>query len=157
MKSDLTSKAWLQKPVYVRPRNNKKISDGYVVEGWSIEPRVPFFDIPHCLLIDQTTQSYGESLTTIYQSINPDGIIGRATSGANGDINFMVLPTGATISWSCRKVVDHFENNYFAQGISPAIVVNEFNKSESISFEKDSFVQAGIAYLRGKIQRWRRK
>ena len=92
-----------------------------------------------------------ESLTTIYQSINPDGIIGRATSGANGDINFMVLPTGATISWSCRKVVDHFVNNYFAQGISPAIVVNEYNKSESLCFDKDSFVQAGIAYLRGKI------
>ena len=151
MKSDLTSKVWLQKPEYVRPRNDEKISDGYVVNGWSIKPRLPFFDIPHCLLIDLTTQSYGESLTTIYQSINPDGIIGRPTSGANGDINFMLLPSGATISWSCRKVLDHFGNNYFAQGISPAIEVDEFNKSESICFDKDSFVQAGIAYLRGKI------
>lgn len=103
------------------------------------------------MLIDHTTQSYGESVTTIYQSINPEGIIGRPTSGANGDINFMILPSGATVSWSCRKVLDHFGESYFAEGISPAIEVEEVDKSMDLSFESDPFVQAGIGYLRGKL------
>jgi hypothetical protein len=113
------------------------------------KPRAPFYDIPTCLLIDQTTQSYGESWTTMYQAINPGGIIGRNTSGANGDINFMTLPTGVKISWSCRKVVDHFGDVYFSNGIEPSIKVDENFPGEIPSFENDNFVQAGVNYIIG--------
>ena len=147
MKEDLTSKTWCQMPIYVRPRTINKIADAYLKSGWSMRPRTPYFDIPTCLLIDQTTQSYGESWTTMYQAINPSGIIGRSTSGANGDINFLDLPTGGKISWSCRRIVDHFGEIYFSSGIRPAIEVEENFPGVQPTFENDNFIQAALKYL----------
>jgi hypothetical protein len=148
MKDDLTSKDWCQKPLYVRPRDNGKISDEYLYSGWFMNPQTPFIDIPTCLLIDQSTQSYGESWVTMYQAINPNGIIGRSTSGANGDINFLTLATGTRISWSCRRIVDHFGEVYFSIGIQAFIEVEENSPGLTPSFENDNFIQAAIKYFK---------
>lgn len=151
MKSDHTSKEWMQLPYLSQPRDQfDKPADGYITGGWNMAPREPFFNIPTCLLIDQTSQSYSESWTGIYQSINPEGIIGRLTSGANGDINHFELPSGIVISFSGRKIVDHFGEVYFSKGIQPAILTEPVDKSKAPKFEKDPFISAALNYLKSK-------
>lgn len=135
---------WLQFPYYVRPRSDK-LCDGYVDASWAMTPATPFFQKKVVVLIHHRSQSYAETWTGFAKKIFPGGLIGKNTSGANGNIQFMTLPSGTSISWTQGHVRDLSGEVYFATGIKPDFEVKL--TAEDFKYQKDPYIEKALEVL----------
>ncbi len=86
---------------------------------WEIAPRTPRLTAPVVFLSDGGTFSYGETLMSIVAHYDLGEIVGTATAGTNGNVNYFVTPGTYMIAWTGMKVLNHDGSQHHGIGILP--------------------------------------
>lgn len=133
-------------PFFVRPRD-EELCEGYLESSWPMIPRRPYFQKKVAVLIHHRTQSYAEGWTALAKKIFPGSLIGVNTSGANGDIQLMMLPSGISLGWTQGHVIDHSGNVYFGAGLAPDHEVRP--TAEDFKHRRDPLLTKALEILEG--------
>lgn len=144
LKSDDTSKAWMQIPQIIYP--NQKNITSYQKEGWELKAQKPYLgDKKIVFIVDGSAISYAESYMSFIEGYKLATIVGQPTAGTNGDINPFRLHGGYSISWTGLKVVKHDGSQHHGVGIIPNIYVTK--TIEGIKTGKDEFLEKAIEII----------
>lgn len=144
LKSDDTSKAWMQIPQIIYP-NQQKITD-YQKHNWELKAKKPYLGNKKIVfIIDGSAISYAESYMSFIEGYKLATIVGQPTAGTNGDVNSFRLHGGYSISWTGLKVLKHNGSQHHGIGILPDIYVNK--TIEGVKQGRDEFLEKAIAVV----------
>lgn len=97
---------------------------GYETAGrWSLPPMTPYWPGRIVFLTDARAISYAESVLGIVEHYRLGEIVGRATAGANGNVNPFTLPGGYMVPWTGMRVIKHDGSQHHLIGIQPTVPV----------------------------------
>ena len=108
-------------------------------------PRSPHVATRTIFLIGPDTFSYGETLVELIRHYHLGLLLGQATGGTNGEMNFVSIGRHFRLSWTGRRVCNRDGQPYQRQGIRPAIEVQP--TLAAIQQQRDAALQRAIAYL----------
>jgi C-terminal processing protease CtpA/Prc len=136
----LQSAIW-NKPQIVYP--DQEDVTGWDQSGrWLMPPREPRFQGQIVFITDASAISYAESVMGIVEHYNLGRIVGEATAGANGNVNWITLPGNIRIIWTGMKVLKHDGSQHHLIGIQPTIPVKR--TIEGVSAGVDELLEAAI-------------
>jgi C-terminal processing protease CtpA/Prc len=131
---------WLQQQQISLPDHEKT---GWKGLGWSLKPVTPHINGKVFFLTNSSAISYAESVMAYVKAFKLATIIGEPTAGANGDVNWVTLPGGYTISFTGLKVTLHDGTQHFTKGILPDVTV--LKSIQGIRENKDEVLAKAIA------------
>ena len=141
LKSDDTSKAWMQIPQIIYP--NQKNITSYQKEGWELKAKKPYLGNKKIVfIVDGSAISYAESYMSFIEGYQLATIVGQPTAGTNGDVNPFRLHGGYNISWTGLKVIKHDGSQHHGIGITPNVYV--YKTIAGIKTGKDEFLEKAI-------------
>ncbi|MAY84004.1 MAG: hypothetical protein CMP59_07720 [Flavobacteriales bacterium] len=107
---------------------------------------------PIVVLIDESTKSWGETATMVFDEYGEDRltIIGRRTAGANGNVGAIVLAGRKEFTFTHLKLNDYRGVNYQHIGYPPDIYVEE--KIDPEHPESDLILMTALDFLRKREQ-----
>lgn len=88
---------------------------------WNLPPKTPYLAAKKAFITDGRAISYAESCMGIVEHYKLGEIVGGATAGTNGNINFFTLPGGYRLFWTGMKVLKHDGSQHHGVGIRPTI------------------------------------
>lgn len=101
------------------------------------------------VLVNEYTQSQGESTVQALRTIPGMKIVGSQTAGANGEVMKVVLPMNATIYFTHNAVFDTEMKSMQGVGIIPDVEVKP--TIAGIRAGRDEVLEKGIEVLRGLL------
>lgn len=143
MKSDDTTKAWMQIPQIVYPDHENITS--YAKFNWidMMKAKEPYLgDKKIVYIIDGSAISYAESCLGYIEGYKLATIVGQPTAGTNGNVNPFDLPGGYTISWTGMKVLKHNGSQHHGVGILPNVYVTK--TIQGVKEGRDEFLEKAI-------------
>lgn len=141
LKSDDTSKAWMQIPQIIYPDQKQLI--GYEKHGWGLKAKKPYLGNKKIVfIIDGSAISYAESYMSYIEGYQLATIVGQPTAGTNGNINPFRLHGGYSINWTGMKVLKHDGSQHHGIGILPNVYVTK--TIEGVKSGKDEFLEKAI-------------
>jgi C-terminal processing protease CtpA/Prc len=102
------------------------------------------------LLVDERTVSNAEMLAQVIKHYKIATIVGRPTTGANGNINPIGLLNGFQLIFTGMKVTNPDGSQFHSIGVIPDIIVEE--TIENITEGKDTLIEKAIEVLNKEIQ-----
>jgi C-terminal processing protease CtpA/Prc len=115
-----TASHWISVPLIKIP--DFKLVD-FKTEGWQLTPSTPRINTKTIFLCDSRTYSFAESILGFIKDYKLGTIIGEASAGANGDMNYISFKDKSSFSWSAVKVTTPTGKHYKSKGIDADIVV----------------------------------
>jgi C-terminal processing protease CtpA/Prc len=94
-----------------------------ITAGWDLSPTNPFLKGKIIFLSDACSQSYAESILGYVKGLKLGLIVGRPTSGANGDMQNIYLLDDFRVFYSGTKVTNLDGTKNHLTGIKPDIEV----------------------------------
>ncbi len=149
LKSDDTTKAWMQVPLIIFPDHLNTI--GFEKYNWidRMKPQKPHLgDKKIVFIISGRTISWGESIMGYIDGYKLGVIIGQPSAGTNGNINRFALAGGYTIFFTGMKVVKHNGSQHHGIGIIPDVYVEKTIKG--IIEGRDEFLEKAIEIAKKK-------
>ncbi len=141
MKSDDTTKSWMQVPRIIYP-DHENIA-GYIKFNWLLKAQKPYLgDKKIVYIIDGGAISYAESCLGYIEGYNLATIVGQPSAGTNGNVNPFKLPGGYTVSWTGMKVLKHNGTQHHGIGILPDVYVTK--TIQGIKEGRDEFLEKAI-------------
>lgn len=143
MKSDDTTKAWMQIPNIVFP-DHQNIT-GFEKYNWidMMKAKKPYLGNKKIIyIIDGRAISYAESCLGYIEGYKLATIIGQPSAGTNGNLNSFVLPGNFSISFTGMKVLKHNGTQHHDIGILPNIYVTK--TITGIKEGRDEFLEKAI-------------
>jgi len=122
------------------PKRKKFAQWGQVYSPESTAKKANFY-----FLVDKTTQSAPETFVDIVKHWKIGKIIGQATSGANGNINYLSLPGNMIVTFSGLKTLNSDGSTHHLIGIIPDYLV-DFTLEDIIS-EKDPYILKALELI----------
>src|SRR5215203_284033 len=118
-------------------------------QGWSYR-RSTFIDGPYephltartAFITDGRAVSYAESYMGIVEGYGLAEIVGEATAGTNGTINFIALPGGYTLRFTGMRVQKHDGSQHHGVGIQPTVPVTR--TYAGVAAGRDEFLEKAI-------------
>ncbi|SHE88036.1 S41 family peptidase [Pedobacter caeni] len=110
---------WMHVPK-LSPANNSKDFESM---GWNLGPKLPYFNGKIIFLSDACAQSQSESILGYVKGLKLGTIIGKATSGTNGDVQTINLFDDFRVFFTGTKVTNADGTKSHYKGIIPDIVV----------------------------------
>jgi hypothetical protein len=102
------------------------------------------------VLVNEYTQSQGESTVQGLRTIPGMNIVGSQTAGANGEVMKVVLPMNATVHFTHNAVFDTEMKSMQGVGILPDVEVRP--TAEGIRAGRDEVLEKGVDVLRGLLK-----
>jgi C-terminal processing protease CtpA/Prc len=136
--SPLRSAFW-DVPVPTRPDREGMAFDR---SSSSIEPAAPRFKARIAFLTDGRAISAAETLLGIVEAYKLGEIVGGPTAGTNGNVNFLSLPGGFSMSWTGMRVVKHDGSRHHGVGIQPTVPVSRTLRG--VAEGRDEVLEKGI-------------
>ncbi|RYF22378.1 MAG: hypothetical protein EOO42_08900 [Flavobacteriales bacterium] len=133
---------WLHIPIVSSVDKKPKFQSS----GWNLSPQLPYLNAKIIFLTDESAQSYPESILGYVKGLKLGTIIGRPTSGANGDIQTVHLYNDFRIFYSGLKVTNLDGTKNHVVGIIPDIIVNP--TKESLLKGKDEILEKALEIAR---------
>jgi hypothetical protein len=143
LKSDDTTRAWMQVPYFVDPDHKKII--GYGKFNWiqMMKAKKPFLgDKKIVYIIDGSAISYAESCLGYIEGYKLATIVGQPSAGTNGNVNAFEL-LGGSFSFTGMKVLKHNLTQHHGIGIIPNVYVNK--TIQGIKEGRDEFLEKAIS------------
>ena len=144
LKSDDTTRAWMQVPYFVHPDHKDVI--GYEKFNWiqMMKARKPYLgDKKIIYLIDGSAISYAESCLGYIEGYKLATIVGQPSAGTNGNVNAFDLLGGFSFSFTGMKVLKHNNTQHHGIGILPNIYVSK--TIQGIKEGRDEFLEKAIS------------
>lgn len=91
--------------------------------GWRLRPQSPHIGARVAFLTNEKAISYAESILGMVRKHKLGIIVGSATAGANGNVNFLSLPGGFEVHYTGLSVMGPNDEPIQARGILPDIEV----------------------------------
>lgn len=107
--------------------------------------RAPHLATRTVFLIGPDTFSYGETLVELIRHYHLGLLLGQATGGTNGEMNFASIGHHFRLSWTGRLVRNRDGQPYQGRGIAPNIEVRP--SLAAINQQQDAALQQAIDYL----------
>lgn len=140
MRSDDTTRAWMQIPYFVHP--DRKNIIGYGKFNWisMMKAKKPYLgDKKIVYIIDGSAISYAESCLGYIEGYKLATIVGQPSAGTNGNINRVELLGGISFTFTGMKVLKHNSSQHHGIGIRPNIYVTKTIKG--IKEGRDEFLE----------------
>jgi hypothetical protein len=109
---------------------------------WFMLPLEPRIEGKVVFITDASAISYAESIMGIVEHYELAEIVGEATAGANGNINWTILPGGIRVAWTGMRVLKHDGSQHHLIGIEPTIPVQR--TIEGVRSGQDELLSAAI-------------
>ena len=109
---------------------------------WFMLPHEPRIEGKVVFITDASAISYAESIMGIVEHYELAEIVGEATAGANGNVNWTTLPGGIHVTWTGMRVLKHDGSQHHLIGIEPTIPVQR--TIEGVRSREDEFLSAAI-------------
>jgi C-terminal processing protease CtpA/Prc len=91
---------------------------------WPVMPRAPHWKAKVAFVTDGGAISYAETYLAIVEAYHLGEIVGAETAGTNGNINFVPLPGGLSMSFTGMKVLKHDGSRHHGVGVLPTVPVS---------------------------------
>lgn len=143
MKSDDTTKSWMQIPRIVYP--DRENITGYYKSDWisMMKAKKPYLGNKRIVyIIDGSAISYAESCLGYIEGYRLATIIGQPSAGTNGNLNLFELSGDYTITWTGMKVLKHNGSQHHGIGILPDVYVTK--TIQGIKEGRDEFLEKAI-------------
>lgn len=114
---------------------------------WTIHPAADYLRARRVFLTGAEAGSYAETCMGIVEAYGLGEILGAATAGTNGNINWIPLPCGYTVVFTGMKVQKHDGSRHHGVGIQPGVPVARTRAG--IREGRDEVMEAGIRALTG--------
>lgn len=125
------------------------VENGYdpaVLKAKGLQPEQFYpYQKPVVVLIHEGTVSYGEYAATVIRAGDNAVLLGRETTGADGNVGRLLLPGGLEMSFSSMGVYEADGDQTQCTGISPDIRVEP--TVQGIAQGRDEQLEAALAYL----------
>lgn len=92
--------------------------------GWNLGAKTPYFKGKIIFLADACAQSFSESILGYVKGLKLGTIIGKATSGTNGEVQTISLLDGFAVFFTGTKVTNADGSKSHFKGITPDIIVS---------------------------------
>lgn len=137
IKENDKSNSWMKIPQILYP-NNEKVE--WQKSGWNLSAKTPHIGAKRIFLINSSAISYAESIIGFIDQYELGLTIGQSTSGANGNVNRVTLPSDITVSFTGMKVTKHNGEQLHNIGYKPSIPiivnVSDLKKKKDKTLEK---------------------
>ncbi|HSG38312.1 MAG TPA: S41 family peptidase [Thermoanaerobaculia bacterium] len=114
---------------------------GHVDVGWPL-PNFLLLPAPRVFITDGRAISYAETWMAFVEEYELGEIVGEATSGTNGTINFVFLPGGYSLRFTGMRVLKHDGTPHHGVGILPTVPVSR--TLAGIREGRDEFLEKAI-------------
>ncbi len=119
LSSETLRSAHFEIPKIIYP-DRRKIA-GYTGGRWTLPPKSPQLSGEVAFLTDARAISYAESIMGIVEHYELGTIVGRPTTGANGNVNPFTLPGQYQVYWTGMRVQKHDRSQHHLVGIRPDV------------------------------------
>jgi len=121
----------------------------YRDSDWSLPPEKPQFTANRVFLTGGGAISYAETCMGIVEAYKLADIVGGATAGTNGNINFIALPGGYRMIFTGMKVLKHDGSQHHGIGIRPTVPVERTRAG--VAAGKDEVLERGLALVKSRM------
>jgi hypothetical protein len=105
-------------------------------------PLTPRLTAPAAWITYGEAVSYAETYLGIVEEHGLGEIVGEATAGTNGNVNYIALPGGYTVRFTGMRVVRHDGSQHFGVGIPPTLPVTR--TLEGVRQGRDELLERAI-------------
>ncbi|MFD2787515.1 S41 family peptidase [Hymenobacter rubripertinctus] len=112
-----------------------------------ILPQLPLLTAPKVFLTGPDTYSYGETVATLVRNNRLGVLLGQATGGTNGEMNFVSIGRAYELTFTGRRVLPQGEV-YQGRGLTPDLPV--MPTPSPIGRPLDATLQQAIEWLRAQ-------
>jgi hypothetical protein len=133
---------WMHVPK-LSPGNHSKDFESL---GWNLGPKPPYFNGKIIFLSDACAQSQSESILGCVKGLKLGTIIGKATSGTNGDVQTINLFDDFRVFFTGTKVTNADGTKSHYKGIIPDIVVR--STPSGLKEGRDEVLDKALAFAR---------
>ena len=139
------STKWMFVPHILRP-DQEGVED-YLELGWSLEPAAPRIAGKVAFVTNAEAISHSESILGFVEGYGLGEIVGSATAGTNGNVQFINLPGGFQGRFTGMKVLKHDGSQLHLVGILPTVPVEP--TIEGIRAGRDEVLERAIEVVSG--------
>ena len=129
-------------PVTYRP-DRRSVS--YFTIGWPLQAE-PILRARKVFITDGRAVSLAETWMSIFEHYQVGEIVGEATSGTNGNINFLPLPGGYSLRFTGMQTLKHDGSRHHGVGILPTVPVSR--TLAGVREGRDEFLEKAIETVR---------
>ncbi|MFL6193238.1 MAG: S41 family peptidase [Thermoanaerobaculia bacterium] len=115
---------------------------GYTRSTFLDGPYDPFLTAKIAFITDGRAISFAESYMGIVEGYHLGEIVGEATAGTNGTINFIGLPGGYSLRFTGMRVTKHDGSQHHGVGIQPTVPVTQ--TYAGVAAGRDEFLEKAI-------------
>jgi hypothetical protein len=115
---------------------------GYIRSTYTDGPYEPTLTARVAFITDGRAVSYAESYMGYVEGYHLAEIVGEATAGTNGTINYIGLPGGYTLRFTGMRVTKHDGSQHHGVGIQPTVPA--IRTYEGIAAGRDEFLEKAI-------------
>jgi C-terminal processing protease CtpA/Prc len=143
-------KGWELIPLVIRPDSGSAPVAWEDTSTWNM-PAISVMQ-PHiggrvAFLTGPRAASYSESIMALVEHYRLGAIVGVATTGTNGDIAQIMMPTGCSTFFTGRRVTRPDGTRHHLLGIQPTIPASR--TLAGLTAGRDEVLEKGVAYVRG--------
>ncbi len=120
----------------------------YFDAGWYVGVSAPRLTSNVVFLTDGRAVSYAETLLSIVENAHVGEIVGEATAGTNGDVNFFTLPGNYVLRFTGLRVRKLDGSQHHGVGILPTVPA--VRTMEGIRAGRDEFLEKAIEVIESK-------
>lgn len=113
---------------------------------YTVPPATPRLTARVAWLTSTEAISYAETYMGIVEGNSLGEIVGGATAGTNGNVNYLNLPGGYTLTFTGMRVLRHNGGTVHGTGITPTVPVSR--TLEGIRAGRDEVLERGIETVR---------
>jgi len=136
---DDTCKTWMRVPQIVYP--DYRVS-GFAPFSWDMKKEKPHLGAKIVFITGGGAISYAESYMGFIQGYKLATIVGQPTAGTNGNVNYVSLPGGYTVSFTGMKVLKQDGSQLYDVGFIPDVLINKTVKGTMEG--RDEFLEKAI-------------
>jgi len=136
---------WMFVPHILYP-DQQRVEE-YAGFGWSLEPALPRIRGKVAFLTDAEAISHSESIMGFVEGYGLGEIVGSATAGTNGNVQFINLPGGFQARFTGMNVLKHDGSQLHLIGFVPTVEVQP--TIEAIREGRDEVLERAIEVVSG--------
>ena len=138
----LTSAKWRVPEITYPDRENLSFSES----DWDLQPKTPHFKAKVVVINVPSVVSSGETYMAIGNQYGLIKMVGEATAGTNGNINYINLIGGGRVMYTGMKVTKHDDSQLYLKGYFPDYPVTK--TIQAVKDGRDEYLEKALNIVR---------
>ena len=141
-----TSDKWMKIPHIIYPDHKFTEWENY---NWLLPVAKPHIASKVIFLTNSHAISYAESYLSFIKHYKLATIVGEATAGTNGNINYIALPSGMQVVFTGMRVSKHDGTQHHLIGIKPDVEVTR--TLQAVKDGRDEYLEKALEIIEGSL------